>query len=283
MRFLIAESETADEREQRRASAGHSAGESYAITLTQIVPGATVDRVAPADGDAQVYTPEQIATYDAVFLTGSPLHVYDETPETKRQLGFMRAVFASGTPSFGSCAGLQVAVAAAGGRVRRMKHREAGLARRITATEAGRDHPLLAGRGPAWDALTIHGDEVETLPDGAVLLATSANTRAQAAEIIHGDGIFWGVQYHPELSLAEIAAALRRDAESVVEAGLALTVDQVETQAQLFDALDTRPDRLDVRWRLGVDAEVAEQARRRTELVNFIHHLVEPTRVRRGR
>ena len=283
MRFLIADSETADERERRRANVGRSAGESYAATLSEIAPGSTSDHVAPADEDAHVHTPDELAAYDAVFLSGSPLHVYDETPETRRQLAFMRAVFASGTPSFGSCAGLQVAVAAAGGRVRPMKEREAGLARRITATETGRDHPLLAGRAPAWDAPTIHGDEVETLPDSALLLATSGDARVQAVEIRHDGGVFWGVQYHPELSLAEIAAALRRDAEAVVEAGLALTVDQVVEQAALFDALDTRPDRTDLRWRLGVDAEVAEQPRRRTELVNFIRHLVEPRRARRGR
>lgn len=283
MRLLIAESETADEREQRRRSVGRSAGESYEATLSQLAPGATTERVMPADEDARLYAPDELAAFDAVFVTGSPMHVYDETPETKRQLAFMRAVFASGTPSFGSCAGLQVAVAAAGGRVRAMEHKEAGLARRIARTDAGHEHPLLAGRGPAWDAPAIHGDEVEALPKGGVLLATSSTTGVQAAEIVHDGGTFWGVQYHPELSLAEIAAALRRQADDLVEAGLALTTEQIGEQADLFDALDTRPDRLDVRWRLGVDAELAEEPRRRTELVNFIRHLVEPTRVRRGR
>ncbi len=48
-----------------------------------------------------------------LFLSGSPLHVYIDSPEVERQIAFMRYVFASGTPSFGSCAGLQVAIAAA--------------------------------------------------------------------------------------------------------------------------------------------------------------------------
>ncbi|WP_348272292.1 gamma-glutamyl-gamma-aminobutyrate hydrolase family protein [Methylobacterium sp. UNC378MF] len=67
-------------------------------------------------------------------------------PETRRTVAFMRAVFASGTPSFGSCAGLQVATVAAGGTVRpNLRGYEAAFARRITATERGRSHPLLAG------------------------------------------------------------------------------------------------------------------------------------------
>lgn len=276
---LVAESETPEERDARRASVGRSAGESYAATLEQMMPSVAITRIAPADADAEVLAPEAIARYDAVFLTGSPLHVYVDTPEVRRQLAFMRAVFASGVPSFGSCAGLQLAVAAAGGKVRKMPSRmEAGIARRITATAAGRDHPLLAGRAAAWDAPAIHGDEVEELPAGGTLLAGNAVTRVQAAEIRHGGGIFWGVQYHPELACGEIAAALRRQADSLIEAGLAHDEGTVERRAGLLDALHDQPDDRALLWELGVDREFADQDRRRTEIANFIDTLVVPRR-----
>jgi len=283
MHFLIAESETAEQRHKRRAAVGQSAGETYADALRAIVPDVAVDRVAPADADAQLPDVAALEAYDAVFVTGSPLHVYDGSPETERQLAFMRAVFASGTPSFGSCAGLQLAVAAAGGRVGAMPRQEAGLARRIGRTAAGQDHPLFAGRGVAWDAPAIHGDEVDSLPPGATCLATNAVTRIQAAEVRHGRGIFWGVQYHPELSLAEIAAALRREAPDLVENGLALTQAAVHDQAALFDGLHHRPDRIDLRWRLGIDPDLVAPDGRHRELANFIRHLVIPTRDARSR
>ena len=273
-RFLISESETQDERDERRAHAGRSSGESYAATLRQLDPGAEVDLVRPVDDDAPSPTLDEVARYDAVFLTGSPLHVYNDTPEVRRQVDFMRAVFASGTPSFGSCAGLQVAVAAAGGRVRKMAERmEAGVARGITATEAGRAHPLLAGRPPAWDALSVHGDEVEALPEGATLLATSGVTRVQAAEIRFDRGIFWGVQYHPELALAEVAVALRRQAGDLVEAGLAEDEADVRERADRLDALHGSPGRRSLRWLLGVDGELATEDGRRREIVNFLRAL----------
>ncbi|HEX8484060.1 type 1 glutamine amidotransferase [Sphingomonas sp.] len=272
-RFLIADSETAGERDERRRSAGKSAGETYAVTLGQMAPGCAVTIVTPCDPGWRAMTLAELR-YDAVFLSGSPLHVYCDTPETRRQIAFMRLVFVSGVPSFGSCAGLQVAVAAAGGTVRKMPDRhEAGIARRITATEAGRGHPLLDGRAPVWDALAAHGDEVERLPDGAMLLATNAAAHVQAAEIRSGRGVFWGVQYHPELALGEIAAALRRDAEDLVDAGLADSPDHVEAQAVLFDQLHRDPNSRDVRWRLGVDDSVALEDQRRTELRNFIDHI----------
>ncbi|WP_428332834.1 type 1 glutamine amidotransferase [Novosphingobium sp.] len=272
--FLIAESETPDERRARRARTGKSSGETYAATLAQMQPGCTVTIVAPSDEDAQIFEAPRLAEFDAVFLTGSPLHVYDDQPEVRRQLAFMRNVFRSGTPSFGSCAGLQVAVAAAGGTVRKMaKRMEAGISRRITATDLGRNHPLLAGRPASWDAPAIHGDEVATLPKGAILLAGNSVTQVQAAEIRCENGVFWGVQYHPELAIGEIAVALRDQAEDLVEAGLAEDVSQVFERADHLAALHRTPDSLSLRWLLGVDGEFSDEIRRRTEIRNFLDHL----------
>lgn len=284
MRFLVAESESPEDRDKRRASVGRSSGETFRDLLLQLCPGVHIDRATPADADADIPSGEAIAGYDAVFLTGSPLHVYDDTPEVRREIAFMRAVFAAGTPSFGSCAGLQVAVAAAGGTVRSMRERrEAGFARRITATDQGRGHPLLAGRPAAWDAPAVHSDEVASLPESAVLLARNGETAVQAVEVRVGPGTFWGVQYHPELSLVEVAAALRRQASSLVEAGLARDKAEIELQAALVDALAAEPDRRDLLWRLGLDDEVADRTRRTTEIRNFIERLVRPVRQQRGR
>ena len=271
--YLIAQSELPEEREARRRRAGKSSGETYAATLRQMRPGAEIDIVSPADDDTAM-SAERLAHYDAVFLTGSPMHVYDDTPEVRRQLDFMRRVFAAGVPSFGSCAGLQIAVAAAGGRVRKMPERmEAMIARRISATEDGRSHPLLAGRPGSWDAPAIHGDEVLELPPGATLLASNAVTRVQAAEIRFDRGVFWGVQYHPELALREIAIAIAAQAADLVEAGLADHEDEVEARAADLKALHDAPDSRALRWRLGVDGEFAEEQLRRREIANFLTHL----------
>lgn len=269
-RLLVAESETPDQREERRRSSGKSAGESYAVTLRQLRPDAEVTVVAPADGDDAAPSADGIAGFDGVFVTGSPLHVYEDRPEVLRQLAFMRAVFMSGVPSFGSCAGLQLAVAAAGGSVRPLPRSEIGIARRITRTAQGADHPLLAGRPLVWDAAAVRGDEVERLPDGAVALAANGISAVQAAEIRHGRGIFWGVQYHPELAPGEIAAAMRRQADDLVEDGLADTPAEVESQAALLDRLHRDPASLSARWSLGVDDEYAVEDRRRRELTNFL-------------
>ena len=281
LRFLVAEGEPPEARQRRRETAGRSSGETFIDVLLKLSPEAVIDRVKPADGERKGVG--DLAGYDGVFLTGSPLHLYRDTPEARRQVEFMRAVFASGAPSFGSCAGLQVATVAAGGSVRPMKGPERGFARRITPTAAGAGHPLLRGRPPAYDAPAVHADEVERLPDGALHLAANAVTTVQAAEIRSGAGVFWGVQYHPEISLREVAAALRRDADSIVEDGFADTREALDQHLAVLEALDADPQRRALAWPLGLDQEVVQFEGRTRELRNFIDALVLPTRAARGR
>jgi len=232
--------------------------------------------VKPGDRNAELPDKAGLQGYDAVFVTGSPLHLYQDTPETRREVEFMRAVFAAGTPGFGSCAGLQVAVVAAGGSVRpSVNGREAGFARRIVPTGAGQKHPLLAGRPISFDAPAFHSDEVETLPDQSQLLASNAITQVQAAEIRYEAGVFWGVQYHPELDLYEVAGALRRQSDELVKEGLAANHEALEEHARLVEKLHHDPERRDLAWRLGLDEQVTSTDCRLAELRNFIGYVAK--------
>ena len=150
LRFLVAESEPLEAREKRRESVARSSVETYVEILRGLAPSSICHRIMPTDVDCTLPEGESLAVYEAVFLSGSPLSLYEETPEVRRALKFMGALFASGTPSFGSCAGLQMATVAAGGTVRQnWNGPEAGFARRIVPTDAGRSHPLFRGRPSA--------------------------------------------------------------------------------------------------------------------------------------
>lgn len=283
LRCLVVESEPEESRESRRETAGRTSGETFARVLDAIAP-CRLDEIRPSDGPASLPGPDGLADYDAIFLTGSPLHLYHDTPETRRLVELMRAIFASGTPAFGSCAGLQVACVAAGGRVRpNARGREAAFARRIVRTAEGRGHPLLEGRPEAFDAPCIHTDEVESLPEGGTCLATNRVTDVQAAEIRHDRGVFWGVQYHPELTLGEVAAALRRQGKDLIAEGFVAGPRELEDQATMIDDLGRSPERRDLAWQLGLDEQVTDGRERVRELRNFIDRLARPTMSARGR
>ena len=222
--------------------------------------------------------------YDGVALTGSGLHIYQGGPEIDRQITLARAVFASRTAFFGSCWGLQVATIASGGDVTRNPlGREAGIARNITPTRAGAMHPLLAGRPAAFDAPCVHFDNVSTVPPDSMVLAQNAYSPVQALEIRHNGGRFWGVQYHPEYGLDQMAAIFERGWENLVHSGMAQNRADVQSHAAHLRALHDNPALGNIAWRLGIQPEILDTNLRLTELRNWLTHFVRPEKARRGR
>ncbi len=254
--------------------------ETYAETLHEMSGDCVVEHLCCVDGSSWASGVE-FEAFDAAFFAGSPIQMHENTPEVRGAARFMRSVFEAGLPSFGSCAGLQIAAVAAGGTVRpRETEIEAGFTRGVVATDLGRDHPMLCGRPGAWDALTMHSAIVDRLPPGGSILAHTKDVPVEAAEIRSGWGIFWGVQYHPELALSEIAAALRGQSDTLIQQGLAKNEAVIEGYAGNLENLEADPDRLDLAWQLGLDAEVIDVAQRRREILNFLEHLKGGTHLR---
>ena len=278
LRVLVVASETADQRQTRRESSGAASHESYADALRQMRPDLQVATVSCVEGEEPL-TVQELRAFDGIFFAGSPIQMHQDTAEAEEAVRFMTSVFEAGTPAFGSCAGLQIAVAAAGGKTGpRGPHMEAGFARNITKTDAGLSHPMLRGRPAVWTAPAMHSSVVKTLPPDATVLASNADTPVEAAEIRHRNGTFWGVQYHPELTLAEIGTALQRQAPDLIEEGLAQNKAAIDDHAQKLQALHDDPDRRDLAWQLGLDSDVTQDAQRRLELENFLRMLEERRR-----
>ncbi|SEG52282.1 type 1 glutamine amidotransferase [Bosea lathyri] len=284
LRLLVVDGNTREQRENHAAGYGTQPGEAYAAEVTAIVPGAITDICLPADAGANLPDGAGLQSYDGIFLTGSHLHIYQIEPAVTRQIELMRAIYASGTPCFGSCWGIQMGAVAAGGTVTANPNgREVGFARKITPSEAGRSHPLLAGRPLSFDAPAIHLDTITLPPGGTTVLASNAYSSVQAAEISHDGGVFWGVQYHPEFPLRQVASILGRMVPILIEEGFRR--DEASATDWLTDlhTLDAEPTRHDLAWAHGLDAEVLDAGRRVTELRNFLNHRVLPQTSARGR
>lgn len=283
LRLLVVEGNTAEARARHVATAGATMSESYSAVLKSLAPGAEIDICFPADGadEAGARNP---ADYDGVAITGSALNIWKAEPEAMRQVELARAVFASGVPFFGSCWGLQVAAVAAGGEVGlNPKGREVGIARKITLTDSGRRHPLHRGRPLAFDAPTVHTDIVTVPPPDTTVTASNTLSDVQAAEIRHQDGVFWGVQYHPEFALLDIAATLQRYGDRLIEDGLYATAADLASHIEDIMALHRDPRLKGLAWRLGIDGDVLDPRMRLSELANWITDSVRPGQSRRGR
>lgn len=128
----------------------------------------------------------------------------------RRQIEMVRAAADAGLPILGSCWGLQIAAIAGGGMVARNPGRgELGIARKIVPTQAGRDHPLLRGRGAAFDAPRIHYDDVVRLPEGSTLIAGNDHCPVQAAVIPLGRSAVWGGAISSRVRSAAYRGSLR--------------------------------------------------------------------------
>jgi GMP synthase (glutamine-hydrolysing) len=274
LRLLVIEGNTPAGRRRIAESAGATPAESYAAVLRAIAADAIVEICAPADGDGS--TPQSLDSYDGVAITGSSLNIYQREIGSLRQIDFVREVFARGIPMFGSCWGLQLATVAAGGEVGlNSAGREVAFARKIILTPAGREHPMHATRDAMFDAPAIHSDIVTRLPQDSIVTARNAMSEVQAAEIRLGRGVFWGVQYHPEYGLHDIAAVIRRYGQILVTEGFFADIAELERYAADLSTLAANQQRRDIAWRLGFGDDIMKESVRQTELSNWIASLVQ--------
>jgi GMP synthase (glutamine-hydrolysing) len=278
---LVLDGNRAAVREQQVAAGGSPTGEAYARTLESLA-AVRCDIVRPADGEVRFPQAAGLHGYDGVAITGSALNVYDGGTHIERQIELARATFAAGVPFFGSCWGLQVAVAAAGGRVRpNPLGREFGFGRRIELSDAGRRHPMFAGKPAVFEAITVHRDDITELPAGAVPLASN-EMGLQALELRHGAGVFWGVQYHPEYTFDEIAACAVRYGAKLIEEGLMADRAELDSFVAELRALMRNPHDRRLAWKHGLGPAVQEASLRRAELRNWLEQQVLPYAQRRA-
>jgi GMP synthase (glutamine-hydrolysing) len=283
-RLLVIEGNSPQTMAEHLAAGGVPSSENYANLLRELLPGAQVDACYPADVSASLPQGQSLEGYDGVAITGSSLHLYDGGDAVQRQVDLVRAIFDTGTPVFGSCWGLQVITTAAGGVVRKNpKGREIGFGRSIRLTDAGRKHPMYAGKMDVFNAPTVHLDEVVTMAPNSTLLSSNAVSEVQAIELKTAKSTAWGVQYHPEYPLSEVAAIVRRIGARLIEEGFFLDTADIKVFSQDLDELHKNPADKRLAWRHGISKNVLDKNLRTSEIANWIEFQVLPTRAKRGR
>ncbi len=275
-RILVVDGNRAATRQQQQVAGGTPTGEGYAQVLQSLHPGLECDIVRPADGPVLLPDDMSLESYAGVAVTGSALNIYDSGGHIERQVELARAVFAAGIPFFGSCWGLQLAVTAAGGVVRENPlGREFGFGRRIALNAAGRAHAMFAGKPDVFEAITVHRDVIERLPPDSEELARN-EMGLQAAQIRHGRGVFWGVQYHPEYSFNEIAATALRYQLTLISEGLLRDGDEFSVYVGELRALHADPKDLRLAWRHGLGIALRDPDIKLAEIRNWLQCQVLP-------
>ncbi len=154
---------------------------------------------------------DELKKYDGILWTGSSLSVNDTPEFVEPQIELCQNAFKSQTPIYGSCWGLQVAVAASGGKVKSAQAGyEIGVMEKLTLTKEGKDHYLFKNKAEPISSYCVHKDYIEEIPQDSTLLAFNEFCPVQALEIRHKGGVFVGVQYHPEFDSKQMISTYNR-------------------------------------------------------------------------
>ncbi|MEW6237093.1 MAG: type 1 glutamine amidotransferase [Candidatus Omnitrophota bacterium] len=278
MRFLIVDGYSKQSRDELEAAGMSLAWDLYAKMLQRHLPAAEYAVLLPTDPGVDAPTDQEIESYAGILWTGCNLTIYDENDASvKSQLQLARKAYELGTPGFGSCWGIQMAAYAAGGKVEaNPKGREMGIARKIQLTPEGRNHPMFEGKESTFIGFISHLDHITELPPGGIRLAGNDFTHVQAIAVTHKKGTFWGVQYHPEYDLHEMARLIVAREPKLIPGGFFKDHDDLMQYVEKMEALNEQPERKDLRWQLAIDNDVLSPDVRQQEFANWIKYVVLP-------
>jgi len=277
LRFLILDGYPKASRDQFDEVGMKLAWALYRDMLVKYLPDAEYDVWLSSDDLKGGATEEDLKGYAGVLWPGCNLTVYHTDDERATcQVELAKRAYNVGVPGFGSCWGAQVAVYSAGGEVSpHPKGREMGVVRNIATTDAAKTHPMFHGKPHVYSHFVSHDDHITKLPEGGVLLAANEHC-CQAVAVKHGKGEFWGVQYHPEYDLHELARLIVAREDRLVKQGLFRGHEDLMAYVDRLEALHDDPARTDLRWQLGIDDHVIQDEMRQREFINWLNALVLP-------
>ena len=200
-KILVVEGNIKEENQSFSEAGIQTHTESLKHSLSYFTDQLNIDVVNPSSDENISENIDTLESYDGLIWGGSSLNIYNNTPEIIRQIEFMRECQKKIKKVLAICWGMQVAVTAAGGEVKKgEKGSHRGIARDIEINENGLNHPLYKNKNKKFNTPAFNFDEVVTLPDNSTLLASNPITNVQGLNFKIGNCDVWGLQYHPEIT-----------------------------------------------------------------------------------
>jgi len=177
-----------------------------------------IDSVNPSSDKNIFDTVKDLNKYDGLIWGGSSLNIYSDTFEIRRQIEFMKECQKKVKNILAICWGMQVAVTAAGGVVKKGQngsHR--GIAHEININENGLRHPLYKDKNQFFNTPAFNYDEVVTLPNNATLLSSNKINNVMGIDFKSHLANIWGIQYHPEITYKKMITLINFRKDRLLE------------------------------------------------------------------
>ena len=174
IKLLIVEGNLQEENQNFKNAGIQTHTESLKDSLAYITKDLDIDVVNPSADPKIFENIGNLEKYDGTVWGGSSLNIYNNTDEIKRQIMFMKECQKKIKKILAICWGMQVAVVAAGGEVKKSSNgSHIGIAFDIELNSNGQRHPIYKGKKNKFCSPAFNFDEVVTLPKDAILLASN--------------------------------------------------------------------------------------------------------------
>tara|TARA_B100000035_G_scaffold6412_1_gene5634 strand:+ start:2115 stop:2906 length:792 start_codon:yes stop_codon:yes gene_type:complete len=175
------------------------------------------DVINPSSDENLQITKNNLEKYDGLIWGGSSLNIYNNTPEIRRQIEFMRECQKRVKNILAICWGMQVAVTAAGGEVKKANRSHIGIANHITINNDGINHPLYKNKINKFNSPAFNFDEVVKLPNNGICLASNKINSVQSLYFETPNSKINGLQYHPEITYEKMISLIEFRKERLIE------------------------------------------------------------------
>ena len=175
------------------------------------------DVVNPSSDESLENIKSKLSIYDGLIWGGSSLNIYNDSPEIRRQIEFMKLCQKKVKNILAICWGMQVAVTAAGGEVKKADGSHIGIANEITINDNGLNHPLYKNKDKKFNSPAFNFDEVKKLPNNAICLASNKTNKIQSLYFKINETNIWGLQYHPEITYEKMINLIEFRKDRLIE------------------------------------------------------------------
>ncbi len=216
-KLLIVEGNLKEENESFSEAGIQTHTESLKDSLNHYSKDLQYDVVNPSSDESLESVKDKLSKYEGLIWGGSSLNIYNDTPEIRRQIEFMKECQKKVKNILAICWGMQVAVTAAGGEVKKAKASHIGIANEITINENGLNHPIYKNKEKKFNSPAFNFDEVKTLPKNAVCLASNKINKVQSLHFKVNETNVWGLQYHPEITYEKMISLIEFRKNRLIE------------------------------------------------------------------
>ena len=244
-KILIVEGNTAEENGSFTEAGIKTHTESLRESLKYISKDLIIDVVNPSSDKNIDSFNDKLHIYDGLIWGGSSLNIYNDTPEIKRQIEFMKECQKKIKKILAICWGMQVAVTAAGGEVKKAtKGSHRGIASNIEINENGLNHPLYKNKDQKFNTPAFNFDEVVTMPEDSILLASNSINNVQGINFKVGNCNIWGLQYHPEITYNKMINLIIFRKKRLLEKGAFKDENEIDDHIKHIETENNKLDKV---------------------------------------